>query len=252
MAGHIRLVVVLALVACLSCVDAGGRSGSGEARQRLQVRRHLKRLNKTPVRSITRKPPSIAQLWHQNGRCPEDTIPIRRTSRDDVLRVSSVKRYGRKKHRSTPNPLSVDPDLLNESGHQLAKEEDGGYNGRGGVRPRRTQGKGVALVWVATEEEEGNGGGPTSERICGESVYTHILSLLLSSLTSTVSTMEAGPKLRLFAVAMMAVVMASSLVEKAAAAEAPAPSPTSGATTLASPAAVLASLSALLFGYFLG
>ncbi|RRT52638.1 hypothetical protein B296_00021796 [Ensete ventricosum] len=120
MAGHIRLVVVLALVACLSCVDAGGRSGSGEARQRLQVRRHLKRLNKTPVRSITRKPPSIAQLWHQNGRCPEDTIPIRRTSRDDVLRASSVKRYGRKKHRSTPNPLSVDPDLLNESGHQAS------------------------------------------------------------------------------------------------------------------------------------
>ncbi|THU73021.1 hypothetical protein C4D60_Mb04t18400 [Musa balbisiana] len=82
-------------------------------------------------------------------------------------------------------------------------------------------------------------------------VYTHKLSLLLSSLTSILSTMEAGPKLRLFAVAMMAVVMASSLVEKAAAAEAPAPSPTSGATTLAAPAAVLASLSALLFGYFL-
>ncbi|RRT52637.1 hypothetical protein B296_00021795 [Ensete ventricosum] len=211
------------------------------------------------------------------------------------------------------NANGMEDGVTEDCDHWLAKEEDGGYNGRGGVRPRRTQGKGVA-----TEEEEGNGGGPTSEylpnragtredeerkrleqkatmawptpktwvkmvaleqrvvglqrssqaeseemvplglrravavRICGESVYTHILSLLLSSLTSTVSTMEAGPKLRLFAVAMMAVVMASSLVEKAAAAEAPAPSPTSGATTLASPAAVLASLSALLFGYFLG
>ncbi|URD96061.1 carboxyl-terminal peptidase [Musa troglodytarum] len=172
MAGHIGLgrglVAVLSLVACLSCAAAGGRSGGAEARQRLEVRRHLKRLNKTPVKSITspdgdiidcvhvshqpafdhpflknhtiqmrptfhpeglfdenkvtlhRKSPSIAQLWHQNGRCPEDTIPIRRTSRDDVLRASSVKRYGRKKHRSTPNPLSVDPDLLNESGHQHA------------------------------------------------------------------------------------------------------------------------------------
>ncbi|RWW72888.1 hypothetical protein BHE74_00019274 [Ensete ventricosum] len=205
------------------------------------------------------------------------------------------------------NADGMEDGVTEDCDHWLAKEEDGGYNGRGGVRPRRTQGKGVALVWVATEEEEGNGGVPNragtredeerkrleqkatmawvkmvaleqrvvgllqrssqaeSEemvalglrravgvRICGESVYTHILSLLLSSLTSTVSTMEAGPKLRLFAVAMMAVVMASSLVEKAAAAEAPAPSPTSGATTLASPAAVLASLSALLFGYFLG
>ncbi|RWW35938.1 hypothetical protein BHE74_00059070 [Ensete ventricosum] len=57
----------------------------------------------------------------------------------------------------------------------------------------------------------------------------------------------------LFALAMVAVVVASSLVEKAAAADAPAPSPTSGATTtaLAAPAAALASFSALLFGYLL-
>ncbi|RRT82598.1 hypothetical protein BHE74_00017416 [Ensete ventricosum] len=66
-----------------------------------------------------KKTPSMAQLWHQNGRCSEGTIPIRRTKRDDVLRASSVKRYGKKKHRSIPNPLSIDPDLLNESGHQL-------------------------------------------------------------------------------------------------------------------------------------
>ncbi|RRT70630.1 hypothetical protein BHM03_00015546 [Ensete ventricosum] len=63
----------------------------------------------------------------------------------------------------------------------------------------------------------------------------------------------AGLKIRLFALAMVAVVVASSLVEKAAAADAPAPSPTSGATTtaLAAPAAALASFSALLFGYLL-
>ncbi|XP_010934741.1 arabinogalactan protein 13 [Elaeis guineensis] len=60
--------------------------------------------------------------------------------------------------------------------------------------------------------------------------------------------MEAGLKLRFFAVAMLAVVMASSLVEKAAAADAPAPSPTSGAS-VAAPAAALASLATLAFGY---
>ncbi|WCJ28804.1 hypothetical protein M5689_010476 [Euphorbia peplus] len=62
----------------------------------------------------------IHQLWHTNGMCPEGTIPIRRTKKDDVLRASSAKRYGRKKHRSIPKPRSADPDLINQSGHQHA------------------------------------------------------------------------------------------------------------------------------------
>jgi len=62
---------------------------------------------------------TITQMWHQNGKCPKDTIPIRRTKEEDVLRASSVRRYGKKRHRSTPNPMSVDPDMLNESGHQV-------------------------------------------------------------------------------------------------------------------------------------
>lgn len=61
----------------------------------------------------------INQLWHQNGKCPESTIPIRRTKGDDVLRASSVKRYGKKKQRTVPQPRSVDPDLINQSGHQV-------------------------------------------------------------------------------------------------------------------------------------
>lgn len=63
----------------------------------------------------------MLQLWHQSGRCPANTVPIRRTRKDDMLRASSINKYGRKKHKSTPNPLSVDPDLLNESGHQVQK-----------------------------------------------------------------------------------------------------------------------------------
>ncbi|XP_029121182.2 protein neprosin-like [Elaeis guineensis] len=47
---------------------------------------------------------SIPQLWHQNGRCPEDTIPIRRTKKEDVLRASSVERYGKKSPGTIPNP----------------------------------------------------------------------------------------------------------------------------------------------------
>ncbi|MFS8019073.1 putative neprosin [Helianthus anomalus] len=139
------------------------------SRQKLQVHKHLKRLNKTPVKSIqspdgdmidcvhishqpafdhpflkdhkiqmrpnyhpegvynenrvsNERENRIKQLWHVSGTCPEDTIPIRRTKEDDLLRASSVKRYGKKKHTSvvpiTPN--SVDPDVDNESGHQHA------------------------------------------------------------------------------------------------------------------------------------
>ncbi|GMH27652.1 hypothetical protein Nepgr_029495 [Nepenthes gracilis] len=37
------------------------------------------------------------QLWHLSGEsCPEGTIPIRRTSEEDMLRASSVARFGRK------------------------------------------------------------------------------------------------------------------------------------------------------------
>lgn len=61
----------------------------------------------------------VNQLWHQNGKCPENTIPIRRTKRDDVLRASSVKRYGKKKQRTVPQPRSAAPDLINQSGHQV-------------------------------------------------------------------------------------------------------------------------------------
>ncbi|XP_020694144.1 uncharacterized protein LOC110108005 [Dendrobium catenatum] len=70
--------------------------------------------------SGAKKQNTVAQLWHQNGRCPEGTIPIRRTKGEDVLRASSVKRYGRKKHRTIPKPRFADPDLINESGHQHA------------------------------------------------------------------------------------------------------------------------------------
>ncbi|XP_010536833.1 PREDICTED: uncharacterized protein LOC104811722 [Tarenaya hassleriana] len=73
----------------------------------------------------------ITQLWHQNGKCPEGTVPVRRTKAEDVLRASSVKRYGRKKHRSVPQPQSADPDLVNQSGHQhaIAYVEGGKFYG---------------------------------------------------------------------------------------------------------------------------
>lgn len=38
------------------------------------------------------------QLWSLSGEwCPEGTIPIRRTREEDILRASSVRRFGMKK-----------------------------------------------------------------------------------------------------------------------------------------------------------
>ncbi|URE23568.1 hypothetical protein MUK42_25601 [Musa troglodytarum] len=79
-------------------------------------------------------------------------------------------------------------------------------------------------------------------------LHTFVLG---SSALKVLLAMEAAIKLKLFAMAMMAVVMAASMVQKAAAAQAPAPSPTSGAPTSSTTAAALASVAALAFGYLL-
>ncbi|EEF30664.1 conserved hypothetical protein [Ricinus communis] len=148
--------------------------GSSLSQQKLDVRNHLNRLNKPPVKSI--KSPDgdiidcihishqpafnhpllkdhkiqmrpnfhpegllrenkikvkafsnsnensepITQLWHLNGRCPEGTVPVRRTKEEDILRASSVQRFGKKKHLSVPKPRSAEPDLISQSGHQHA------------------------------------------------------------------------------------------------------------------------------------
>ncbi|CAN8255095.1 unnamed protein product [Cochlearia groenlandica] len=36
------------------------------------------------------------QLWRTNGRCPKNSIPIRRTTREDILRAKSLESYGKK------------------------------------------------------------------------------------------------------------------------------------------------------------
>ncbi|KAK8687329.1 hypothetical protein V6N13_086154 [Hibiscus sabdariffa] len=40
------------------------------------------------------------QLWKASGEfCPDGTVPIRRTTEKDILRASSVRRYGRRRRR---------------------------------------------------------------------------------------------------------------------------------------------------------
>nr|GFB87533.1 formate dehydrogenase subunit alpha like [Tanacetum cinerariifolium] len=64
---------------------------------------------------------TINQLWHLNGKCSEGTIPVRRTKKEDILRASSIKNYGKKNSLSAvAQPNSIDLDLINQSGHQHA------------------------------------------------------------------------------------------------------------------------------------
>ncbi|CAH9118223.1 unnamed protein product [Cuscuta europaea] len=73
----------------------------------------------------------IPQLWHLNGRCPEGTIPVRRTKKEDLLRVSSMKSYGKKKLEGVPKPRSAEPDFISQNGHQhaIAYVQGGEYYG---------------------------------------------------------------------------------------------------------------------------
>ncbi|CAL4982599.1 unnamed protein product [Urochloa decumbens] len=62
-------------------------------------------------------PHPITQTWHQNGKCPENTIPIRRIKEEDVLRANSVNWYGKK----TPEDLhKFHLEASANSGHQYA------------------------------------------------------------------------------------------------------------------------------------
>ncbi|KVI00609.1 uncharacterized protein LOC112519423 [Cynara cardunculus var. scolymus] len=77
--------------------------------------------SKDEASSSSENQQTITQLWHSNGKCPKGTIPIRRTKKEDVLRATSVKSYGKKKSVSTvAYPNSIDPEYINQNGHQHA------------------------------------------------------------------------------------------------------------------------------------
>ncbi|XP_077228982.1 protein neprosin-like [Tasmannia lanceolata] len=60
------------------------------------------------------------QTWHQSGGCPKGTIPVRRSSLNDVLRAKSLYHYG-KKQRSLPLARSSEaPDVVSGNGHEHA------------------------------------------------------------------------------------------------------------------------------------
>ncbi|XP_054811229.1 uncharacterized protein LOC129312592 isoform X1 [Prosopis cineraria] len=61
-----------------------------------------------PKRSNVSKSNPIAQMWHQSGSCPKGTVPIRRTTKEDILRADSIKEF------------SIRRSLYSTEGHEYA------------------------------------------------------------------------------------------------------------------------------------
>lgn len=76
----------------------------------------------------------VHQTWHRNGtRCPRGTVPIRRSTVDDVLRAKSLFDYGKKKQQQPPNNFNFNnnltadlsarrtnaPDVVSGNGHEV-------------------------------------------------------------------------------------------------------------------------------------
>uniref|UniRef100_M4CKS9 Neprosin PEP catalytic domain-containing protein n=1 Tax=Brassica campestris TaxID=3711 RepID=M4CKS9_BRACM len=144
----LALVMTVVVTLCSSFV-----SGENEVSD-LKISTHLKRLNKPPLKSIkmspsfnpesvfseskvssrtkNHQPNDITQLWHVNGKCPENTVPIRRTTKQDLYRASSVESFGMKSQKSIPKLKSYDTTgVLPQNGHQHAimYVEDGVFYG---------------------------------------------------------------------------------------------------------------------------
>ncbi|EOA27234.1 hypothetical protein CARUB_v10023349mg [Capsella rubella] len=46
-----------------------------------------------------KKQKAIIQVWHKDGDCPENTVPIRRTKKEDILGAKYFESFRRKNHR---------------------------------------------------------------------------------------------------------------------------------------------------------
>nr|AAC16466.1 hypothetical protein [Arabidopsis thaliana] len=121
-----NLIVLYILVIEAMIVIGSESSDSRDA----EINRLLKKLNKPFLKSIKMRPTSypegwsnkdsdnekhkmVPQLWTINGKCPKNSIPIRRTRKEDILRAKSIERFGKKdpnnihQHKPT-NPTNND------------------------------------------------------------------------------------------------------------------------------------------------
>ncbi|KAK8986713.1 hypothetical protein V6N11_010263 [Hibiscus sabdariffa] len=143
----IRILVIFLLVSCSICPvlssephNLGGRNQTFRPEKELKklkiVRQRLDEINKPadpPERprayetegnvAGAEEEQEHVQLWRMSGEtCPEGTIPVRRTREEDMLRASSVRRFGRKPRRR------VRRDSTSNGHENDAYETTGCYN----------------------------------------------------------------------------------------------------------------------------
>uniref|UniRef100_M4CKT5 Neprosin PEP catalytic domain-containing protein n=1 Tax=Brassica campestris TaxID=3711 RepID=M4CKT5_BRACM len=114
--------------------------------QEIKVQRLLKRLNKQALISIMMRPSFIpeststytkkkinaTQAWTKNGRCPKDTVPIRRIKKEDILRSKSIESFGKK--TMTPGILLYGSSSVLEDDPSIGHEVYPGKYGDNNVR----------------------------------------------------------------------------------------------------------------------
>ncbi|KAL1191947.1 Protein neprosin [Cardamine amara subsp. amara] len=83
--------------------------------------------------SDTEKQSIVTQLWTMNGKCPKNSIPIRRTRREDILRTKSIHRYGKKYpnsiHRPKPSNSTNNSNYVHEYAQIQVKGKFHGAHG---------------------------------------------------------------------------------------------------------------------------
>ncbi|CAF2265034.1 unnamed protein product [Brassica rapa] len=84
--------------------------------------------NNAPTPSNDEEQPEITvQPWQLVGECPENTIPIKRITKEDLLREDNIKNHGNKSNISQPHQFYHPKDITNYSVHEYAiASVDGG------------------------------------------------------------------------------------------------------------------------------
>ncbi|KAK4253611.1 hypothetical protein QN277_010262 [Acacia crassicarpa] len=103
----------------------------------------------------------IAQLWHQSGNCPKGTIPIRRTTKDDILRADSIQQFVKKINQTIPD---LSGSLYSTNGHEYAISDlrgDRYYGAQASIniwKPHVQQSNEFSLsqIWIVNRDDSNN------------------------------------------------------------------------------------------------
>ncbi|XP_010544511.2 PREDICTED: uncharacterized protein LOC104817134 [Tarenaya hassleriana] len=76
-----------------------------------------------------KKPKAMRQLWRRNGECPKNTVPIRRTKEEDLLRSTSLESFGKKNSKIIQQVVSSDLGAALSELAIIKTEEAGDFYG---------------------------------------------------------------------------------------------------------------------------